>query len=119
VQHLDRATFANIEHLAIEFVRDAVTPWARRLEQEADYKLLSARGPRRRTLLDLAPLTQGDFKSRADGYAVMRNIGAYSINDILHAEGRNGIGPEGDVRIVGVNMQPLERMHVPMKGQYE
>jgi hypothetical protein len=40
----------------------------------------------------------------------MRNIGAYSINDILHAEGRNGIGPEGDVRIVGVNMQPLERL---------
>lgn len=113
VQHLARATFSNIEHLAIEFVRDALTPWARRMEQEADYKLLSARGPARVTLIDLAPLTQGDFKSRADGYATMRNIGAMSVNDILHAEGRNGIGPDGDLRIVGVNMQTLEKLTAP------
>lgn len=113
VQHLARATFSNIEHLAIEFVRDALTPWARRMEQEADYKLLSSRGPNRVTLLDLAPLTQGDFASRSTGYATMRNIGVLSANDILHAEGRNGIGPEGDLRIVGVNMQTLEKLNAP------
>jgi HK97 family phage portal protein len=39
VQHLLRSTFSNIEHQSIEFVRDALTPWARRLEQEADFKL--------------------------------------------------------------------------------
>lgn len=113
VQHLDRATFSNIEHLAIEFVRDALTPWARRLEQEADYKLLGWSYGRRRTLLDLAPLTQGDFKTRAEGYAIMANVGAFSINDILHQEGRNGIGPDGDVRMVGVNMQTLQRLLNP------
>lgn len=109
VQHLARATFSNIEHLAIEFVRDALTPWARRMEQEADFKLLRSQEGRQ-TLIDLTPLTQGDFVSRATGYSTMRSIGVYSVNDILHAEGQNGIGPDGDVRIVGVNMQPIHKL---------
>lgn len=100
IQHLVRATFNNIEHLGIEFYRDALCPWQRELQQEADYKLFSIRGPRRFTVINLAWTTQGDFKSRADGYRIMREIGVYSANDILRKEGENTIGPEGDIRYV-------------------
>lgn len=107
VQHLLRATFNNIEHLGIEFVRDAITPWALRWEQEADYKLCAPRVPKF-TKLDTAWLSYGDAKSRAEYYQIMRRIGCYSANDILEMEGRNAIGDEGDVRIVEANMQTLE-----------
>lgn len=110
VQHLDRATFNNIEHLAIEFVRDALTPWAIRLEQEADYKLVATRGLRRQTKLDMGWLTHGDFLSRMTGYQMGRRMGVYSINDIMHREGENTIGSLGDTRIVESNMQTLEQL---------
>jgi HK97 family phage portal protein len=108
VQHLERATFNNIEHLGLEFVRDALTPWAVRMEQEADYKLLPQKSPWRCTKLDMEWLSHGDAKSRADAYKVYREMGIYSANDILQREGRNTIGPEGDVRIVPLNMTTIE-----------
>lgn len=108
VQHLDRATFNNIEHLGLEFVRDALTPWARRHEQEADYKLLPQRAPWRVTRIDMAWLSQGDFKTRMEGYKIGRDMGVYSANEIRKKEGENTIGAVGDIRIVPANMTRLE-----------
>jgi HK97 family phage portal protein len=109
IQHLERATYNNIEHLGLEFVRDALTPWAHRLQQEADYKLFPPRQIGvKRTHLDMGWLSQGDFKSRMEGYQMARRMGVYSTNDIRRKEGENSIGPEGDVYIVETNMQPLD-----------
>jgi HK97 family phage portal protein len=108
VQHLLRSTFNNIEHQSIEFVRDGVLPWARRYEQEADFKLLPQRAPWRKTSIDTAWLTQGDFKTRMEGYAIGRNIGMFSVNDLLRKEGENTIGAEGDIRLAPANMTRLE-----------
>lgn len=111
VMHLLRSTFSNIEHQSIEFVRDGVTPWARRIEQESDFKLFSSRSTTvRYTLLDLAPLTQGDFKSRMEGYEIGRRSGVYSVNEIRAKEGENNIGPVGDIRIVEANMQTMDQL---------
>jgi HK97 family phage portal protein len=110
VQHLLRSTFNNIEHLGIEFARDALTPWALRLEQEADFKLFPQRAPLRSTKLDMGWLTHGDAKSRFEAYQIGRNIGVWSANDILGFEGKNGIGSEGDVRIVPMNFTTLDAM---------
>jgi HK97 family phage portal protein len=110
IQHLLRATNNNIEHQGLEFSRDTLTPWSKRLEQEADFKLFSARGPWRRTKIDLAWLSQGDFGSRMTGYQIGRRMGVYSINEIREKEGDNHIGPAGDVRIVEINMQTLEQL---------
>lgn len=115
VQHLLRATFNNIEHLGIEFTRDGLRPWQRELQQEADFKLFSQRGRSRFTIIDLEWASQGDFKSRAEGYQIMRNIGVLSANDILKAEGRNTIGPEGDIHIVNSSAIPLDRVGENMK----
>ncbi|MBO4334432.1 MAG: phage portal protein, partial [Desulfovibrio sp.] len=37
---LEHATFSNIEHQSQEFVNDCLMPWCKKLEEEADYKLL-------------------------------------------------------------------------------
>lgn len=117
VQHLLHATFSNIEHQSIEFVRDAVTPWCRRIEQEADYKLLHQdrqRGPWRSTKFDVRPLLAGDAKSRADGYAVMRQNGIMNANEIRHLEGMNPQeASDGEAYLVQSNLTTVERLVNP------
>lgn len=114
VQHLLRATYSNIEHSSMEFVRDALTPWCRRLEQEADYKLFRQdRGPWRYTSLDTAPLSYGDAYSRAQAHAVWRQNGVMSANEIRAREGLNDAGPDGDVLLVQSNMTTIEALLNP------
>jgi HK97 family phage portal protein len=110
VQHLLRATFNNIEHLGIEFVRDALTPWAKRMEQEADYKCLPQRAPWRCTAIDMGWLTHGDAKSRFEAYQLGRNMGVYTVNEIRRMEGMNDIGADGETRMVPLNMTPLDQL---------
>lgn len=118
VQHLLRSTFSNIEHLGIEFVRDALTPWARRLEQEADYKLFRQdRGPFKYTKVDLAPLSYGDALSRAQAHAVWRQNGIMTANEIREREGMNDVGDEGDVLLVQANLTTIENILNPPKPE--
>lgn len=114
IQHLLRATFGNIEHQSIEFARDALTPWCRRLEQEADFKLCpQRRAPWKYTVIDTAPLTAGDALSRAQAYAVGRQNGYLTANEIRASEGLNSIGPNGDVLLVQSNLTTIELLINP------
>lgn len=107
VAHLLRSTNNNIEHQGLEFSRDTLRPWRREIEEEADYKLISNRGPRKFIEIDVDWAEQGDYKSRAEAYQVLRNIGVFSGNDVLRKLGENTIGKEGDIRIVQGAMVPL------------
>jgi phage portal protein BeeE len=49
-------------------------------------------------------LMRGDTKSRYDGYAIARNWGWLSVNEIRAKENMNPIGPEGDVYLQPLNM---------------
>ncbi len=114
IQHLLHATFSNIEHSSIEFVRDALQPWACRLEQEGDIKFFRQdRAPWKKTKINLKPLTQGDAKSRADANAINRQNGIMTANEIRATEGLDDIGPEGDVLLVQSNLTTVERLMNP------
>lgn len=107
IAHLTRATNNNIEHQGLEFSRDTLRPWKVEIEQEADYKLIDVRA-RKFLEIDLDWAEQGDYKSRAEAYATLRNIGVFTGNDVARKLGENTFGPEGDIRIVqGANV-PLE-----------
>ena len=110
VMHLLRATFSNIEHQAIEVVVDSITPWTKRLEDEADYKLFGQNRQGLYTKINLNALMRGDAKSRGEFYQLMRQIGAMSVNDILALEDMNPIGPEGDKRVMQSQFTTLERI---------
>lgn len=111
VQHLLRATFSNIEHQSIEVVTDSVMPWVKRFEEEADFKLFGFENRNSYyTNMDEKALMRGDAQSRSAFYKTMREIGAYSVNDILRREGENTIGPEGDIRVMQAQYVPLDRI---------
>lgn len=109
IADLERSTNNNIEHQGIEFVQDVVVPWSLRLEQEANLKLFGQRAQGRvYTKLSVNALMRGDSKSRAEYYKTMMQLGVYTINQVLEMEDENGIGPDGDVRLVQLNQTTLE-----------
>jgi HK97 family phage portal protein len=109
IADLQRSTDNNIEHQGIEFVQDVVVPWSVRLEQEANIKLFGQRAQGRvYTKLAVNALMRGDSKTRAEYYKTMMQLGVYSINEIRAMEEENGIGPDGDVRLVQLNQTTLE-----------
>lgn len=109
IADLSRSTNNNIEHQGIEFVTDAIVPWAVRLEQEANVKLFGARAQGRvYTKLIINALMRGDAKSRAEFYRTMTQIGAMSVNEVRALEELNSIGPAGDEHLVQLNQTTLE-----------
>ena len=102
---LERATFSNIEHQAIEFVVHSLTPWIVCWEQALGRDLLSVKGfATHQVKFVVAGLLRGDIGSRYAAYAVGRQWGWLSANDIRQLEDMNGIGAQGDVYLTPANM---------------
>ncbi|MCX7903035.1 MAG: phage portal protein [Caloramator sp.] len=109
---LERATFSNIEHQSIEFVVHTVRPYLVRWEQ-AISKCLLNEGERRIYFpkFTVDGLLRGDFKTRMEGYAIGRQNGWLSPNDIRELEDMNPIpeGQGGDIYLVNGNMIPANK----------
>lgn len=106
---LERATFSNIEHQSIEFVVHTIRPWLVRWEQAIRMKLLTP-AERREFFAEFLVdgLLRGDIESRYNAYAVGRQNGWLSANDIREMENMNPV-PGGDVYMVNGNMVPIDQ----------
>lgn len=106
---LERATFSNIEHQAIEFVTFCIAPWAKMIEQRIGKQLLN--DVERKTMFaefTLAALMRGDYKSRQEGLAIMRQNGIVNADEWREMESFNPIGGmEGETYMVIGNMYPV------------
>lgn len=103
---LDRATFSNVEQQSIDFVTYTMTPWLVRWEQDIERSLIPPSD--RKTyfaefLVD--GLLRGDTGSRYSAYAIGRQNGWLSANDIRRLENMNPVDG-GDVYLVPLNMIP-------------
>lgn len=112
VGDLERATFSNIEHQSIEFVQHTIRPWLVRWEQAVSRSLLDEK---ERLLyfsrFNVDGLMRGDYKSRMEGYAIGRQNGWLSANDIRHLEDLPPIPKEqgGDAYLVNGNMTAVSK----------
>ena len=102
---LDRATFSNIEQQSLEFVVDTLTPWLELIERSVQ-KYLMIVPDRFEFQFNVASLLRGDLKSRYEAYAIGRQWGFISVNEIRRFEKINGIGITGDRYIEPLNMAP-------------
>lgn len=100
---LDQAHRKNIEQQAIEFVTDTLSPYIALIEQAImrDF-LLDAEGDIR-VEFNVNGLLRGDIKTRYEAYAIGRQWGWLSINDIRRDENRNRIDG-GDRYLEPLNM---------------
>jgi hypothetical protein len=101
---LKNATFSNIEHQAIEYVTDTLQPWLVRHEQALQRDLLTETEQQQLFFEYLVEgALRGDIRSRYEAYAVGRNWGWFSANDIRERENLNPIDG-GDVYLTPLNM---------------
>ena len=104
---MDRATFSNIEHQAIEFVTDTIRPWLIRYEQAMRRDLLGTTEAKTLYFEYLTDaLLRGDTASRYQAYAVARQWGWMNINDIRGRENMERIA-QGDDYLQPLNMVPV------------
>lgn len=78
-----RATWSNLEHASTETVRSGLMPWAKWLATEANIKLVAPQNRRRMsTKMNFNALLQADTATRNQAYALGRQWGWWSANDI-------------------------------------
>lgn len=109
IADLDRATFSNIEEMGIEFVVHTMQPWLVLWEQELDRCLLL--GDEREKYFfqfDVDALMRGDIQKRYAAYAIGKQWGFLSTNDIRNRENMNPI-PGGDAYMVPLNMAEAKK----------
>lgn len=112
IQHLLRATNNNIEQQGIEYYTDTLRPWTVRWEQEINRKLIFP-AERRIQFVEhmIEGVLRGDLKSRYDAYAVGRQWGWLSADDVREKENQNPLpNGTGKIYLVPLNMTPADRI---------
>ena len=110
VGDLEKSSFSNIEQQSLEFVKYTLDPWVVRWEQALQKALLLPQEKNEYFIkLNVDGLLRGDYASRMNGYAVGRQNGWLSANDIREMEDQNPIPEEdgGDLYLVNGSMTKL------------
>ena len=111
VGDLEKSSFSNIEQQSLEFVKYTLDPWVSRWEQAMMRSLLSAEDKKKYFMkFNVDGLLRGDYQSRMNGYAVGRQNGWMSANDIRELENLDRIPEElgGDLYLINGNMTKLQ-----------
>ena len=111
VGDLEKSSFSNIEQQSLEFVKYTLDPWIIRWEQSLNRALLNV--DEKKTYFfkfNVEGLLRGDYQSRMNGYAIARQNGWMSANDIRELENLDKISAEdgGNLYLVNGNMLPLK-----------
>ena len=110
VGDLDKSSFSNIEQQSLEFVKYTLDPWVIRWEQSLQRSLLLPGEKGKYFIkLNVDGLLRGDYQSRMNGYAVGRQNGWFSANDIREMENMNPIPDEegGNLYLINGAMSKL------------
>lgn len=104
-----KQSYSSNEQNAIEYVVGTLHPIVTQHEEELSYKLLTDRELRGglEIRLNLMGELRGDSASRATWYKVMRETGAFSVNEIRALEDLPPV-PGGDTHYASLNYVPLE-----------
>ena len=115
VGDLSRATFSNIEQLALEFVKMTLSTWIKRWEQELWRCVLTneEKGQGYFFRHNLNALLRGDFASRMVGYSTMLQNGITSVNEVRDLEDWNPI-EGGDAHHIQLNQVTIPGTGAPL-----
>lgn len=107
LEDLDRATFNNIEHLSLLFLKHTVRPWCKRIEAELNRKLFPDDEQGEYAVrFDLDDLLLVDFESRSKWVETMMKWGILNRDEVRAREKYNPIADgTGQTYYVPMNMQ--------------
>lgn len=105
-----------IESLSMAFVTYTLRPWLCRWEQTLNRTLLTEQDKKSGLYFSfsLDGLLRGDQKTRYESYAIGRNWGWLSVNDIRKLENMNDLpDTQGDIYLQPLNMSPAGQFNEP------
>ena len=111
VGDLEKSSFSNIEQQSLEFVKYTLDPWVSRWEQSMIRSLIPTADKSKFFIkFNVDGLLRGDYQSRMNGYAIGRQNGWMSANDIRELEDLDRIPAEegGDLYLINGNMTKLK-----------
>ncbi len=113
VQHLKKANFNTLEMQNLEHQVDTLLSWEIRVEQEVKRKLIGFADRDVYAKHNANSILRGDVKTRYSSFAIGRQWGWESPNSVLELEDRDGIGEQGDVYLVPLNMGDASKINEP------
>ncbi|MGB3044592.1 MAG: phage portal protein [Xanthobacteraceae bacterium] len=103
----DNSTYSNVEQESRALVTRCLAPMAKRIEQAMNVALLTPESRKQFFIEhDLNGLTRGALEQRYAAYAVGRNNGWLSVNEIRRMENLSAV-PGGDEYVVPLNVTSL------------
>jgi len=111
LQDFGRATWNNMEQQQLFFVMFTILPIVKRWEENIKTQIMTRKQRKSGLYVEfqLNSLLRGDIKTRFETYAIARQWGIMSINDILKLENMNPV-ENGDQRLQPLNMIPLDKV---------
>lgn len=119
LSQLDRSTFSNMEQQNQDFVVHCLQPWARKIEEEINSKLLTTREVKTRRYFfsfDLSPLQMGDMAAQAAFFASAIQNGWMTPNEVRAKKNLNKI-EGGDRLFIQQNMAPMDKLEELLEGK--
>lgn len=103
-----KEAYSSNEQNAIEYVVGTLHPIVTQYEEEQTWKLLTDReiAAGLEVRINMMAELRGDSAARASWYKIMRELGAFSVNDIMALEDMPDV-PGGDERQASLNYVPL------------
>lgn len=107
-----RMSSGNHVQAQLTFVTETLRPILTRIETELYRKLLAPSFATRNlsVVFDLTTRLRGDMQTQMQAYALGRQWGFLSVNEVRQNMGLNPIGPEGDTYLYPVNMANAEQL---------
>ena len=104
-----KQAYSSNEQNSTEYVVSTLQPKVSQWEEEFSYKLLfdSDLNAGKRLRMNMMVALRGDSQSRGNWYKAMREMGCFSVNDILGLEDMPNV-QGGDTRYASLNYVPLE-----------
>lgn len=123
VNDLEKSNYNTLEQLLIQFVVFALLPWVKRHEQAMMRDFLLPKDRRDHFIeFNLSGLLRGDQKSRYESYAIGRQWGWLSVNDIRRLENMPPV-KGGDTYLQPLNMvdagKPADPNNPKVRAQLE
>lgn len=114
---MSKASYASIEQQGMDFVTYTLSPWLKRWESEANRKLFSFAERQAGLFVEhnTDALLRGDTSSRYAAYAIGRQWGWLSQNDIRRKENMDDIAG-GDTYLSPLNMTPTNKPQDPARA---
>lgn len=118
VGDLSRATFSNIEQLALEFEKFTLSAWYKRWEEELWRCVLTDEEKAQGYFFkhNSNALQRGDFESRMKGYSTMLQNGIASVNEVRDLEDWNPVDG-GDAHHIQLNQVTIPGTGAPLTSQ--